>query len=72
MALHVQVYYGAWRELEVAVKVMSADITRQVAAGLEVSHQLSIYFERSICSALQLRVCSPSPGMPPAIYAVPA
>lgn len=38
MALNIQVYYGAWRELEVAVKVMSADITQQVAAGLEVSH----------------------------------
>ena len=31
-----QVYYGAWRGLEVAVKVMSADITKHVAAGLEV------------------------------------
>jgi len=31
-----QVYYGAWRGLEVAVKVMSADITQHVAAGLEV------------------------------------
>ena len=31
-----QVYYGAWRGLEVAIKVMSADITQQVAAGLEV------------------------------------
>ena len=31
----VQVYYGAWRGLEVAVKVMSAD-TQQVAAGIEV------------------------------------
>ena len=34
----VQVYYGAWRGLEVAIKVMSADITRQVAAGIEVGY----------------------------------
>ena len=34
----MQVYYGAWRGLEVAIKVMSADITRQVAAGIEVGH----------------------------------
>ena len=42
MALNVQVYYGAWRGLEVAVKVMSADITQQVAAGLEVSHHVCL------------------------------
>ena len=31
---HVQVYYGAWRGCEVAVKVMSADITQHVCCRL--------------------------------------
>ncbi|CAL5224835.1 g7589 [Coccomyxa viridis] len=36
-----KVYYGAWRGLEVAVKVMSADITQHVAAGLEFRRELA-------------------------------
>lgn len=65
---HVQVYYGAWRGLEVAVKVMSADITQHVAAGLEVSQCSSCLgmFSHSI----RLYRCHPAPVGVAAIWAV--
>ena len=56
MALNVQVYYGAWRGVEVAVKVMSADITQQVAAGLEVGHHVCLRLGNS--SAVLRRLMS--------------
>jgi hypothetical protein len=56
--LNVQVYYGAWRGLEVAVKVMSADITQQVAAGLEVNHQLSVSGRAKTQRGLQQHSCA--------------